>query len=173
MSTESPGPPRICLTELRRAAEIYLQVAYGDAPIPEAVQRRLSWPPNGEPDAILAQPPFEKVASTEPEAPPIHALRLGNPRYPHMKLQVQTWPTAQGFLLSVNTHDQVLSQATTARDQAGARLIQQENQALKEAIEQAWETAGLPTFLAYLRDYIQSHRESAETACDAPAEGGG
>lgn len=168
MPTEPSQPSRICLSALRRATEIYLQVAYGDAPIPESVQNRLTWPTEGDSDEILGKAPFEKVANAEQGAPPIHALRLGNSRYPHMKLQVQTWPTTQGFLLSVNTHDQVLSQATTARDQAGARLIQQENQALKEAIEQAWDTAGLPTFLAYLRDYIQHHKSSAEAACDPP-----
>lgn len=168
MSTDPSQPSRISLSELRRATEIYLQVAYGDAPIPDRVQSRLAWPTDGDPDVILANLPFEQVANPEQGAPPILALRLGNSRYPHMKLQVQSWPTAQGFLLSVNTHDQMLSQATTARDQAGARLIQQENQALKEAIEQAWDAAGLPTFLAYLRDYIQTHQSSADADSDSP-----
>ena len=35
----------------------------------------------------------------------------------HMKLQVQPWPNAAGFLLSVNTHDQVLG----ARPERGRR----------------------------------------------------
>jgi hypothetical protein len=159
LSTPPPGPLHVSLAELRRAAEIYLRVAYGEAAVPEAVGRRLEWPTDGDPAEVLGRPPFERVAGGEPGAAPIHALRLGNPRYPHMKLQVQAWPTPQGFLLSVNTHDQILSQGPGARDQEGARVIQQENQAHKEAIEAAWEAAGLPTFLAYLREYIQSHRD--------------
>jgi hypothetical protein len=172
LSTASPGHLHVSLTELRRAAEIYLRVAYGVAAVPDTVARRLDWPLDAEPDAVLAELPFERAAGGEPGAPAIHALRLGNPRYPHMKLQVQPWPTPQGFLLSVNTHDQILSQATGERDQAGARAIQQENQALKEAIEQAWEDAGLPTFLAYLRDYIQSHQDDVPPPAPAPAGDG-
>jgi hypothetical protein len=35
------------------------------------------------------------------------------------------------------------------------RELQAENQRLKEGIEQAWDDAGLPTFLRYLREYIE------------------
>ena len=88
---------------------------------------------------------------------PIFALRLGNARYPHMKLQVQPWPNAAGFLLSVNTHDQVLALDPTDADAEPFRALQASNQAVKEEIEAAWDDAGLPTFLRYLRDYIQEH----------------
>ena len=43
------------------------------------------------------------------------------------------------------------------------RALQAENQRLKEAIEQAWDEAGLPTFLRYLRDYI------SQRAAEGPA----
>ena len=39
--------------------------------------------------------------------------------------------------------------------------LQAENQRLKEAIEQAWDQAGLPTFLRYLRDYIEGRGDAA------------
>ena len=35
--------------------------------------------------------------------------------------------------------------------------LQAENQRLKVEIEQAWNDAGLPTFLGYLRDYLDQH----------------
>ena len=73
-----------------------------------------------------------------------------------MKLQVQPWPNAAGFILSVNTHDQVLSLDPNAADMPAFRALQIENQRLKEAIEQAWDLGGLPTFLRYLREYIDS-----------------
>ena len=88
------------------------------------------------------------------------ALRLGNARYPHMKLQVQPWPNAAGFMLSVNTHDQVLSLDPNSSDAAAFRELQGENQRLKEAIEAAWDQAGLPTFLNYLRRYIEDRTGS-------------
>ena len=73
-----------------------------------------------------------------------------------MKLQVQPWPNADGFILSVNTHDQVLSFDPDASEAAAFRELQAENQRLKEAIETAWDRTGLPTFLRYLREYIEN-----------------
>jgi hypothetical protein len=95
---------------------------------------------------------------------PIYALRLGNARYPHMKLQVQPWPNAAGFMLSVNTHDQVAGLDLGAADAEAFRDLQSHNQQLKEVIEKAWADAGLPTFLNYLREYIshRTHEESQE-----------
>ena len=95
---------------------------------------------------------------------PVYALRLGNARYPHMKLQVQPWSNAAGFMLSVNTHDQVAGLDLGAADAQAFRDLQVENQQLKEAIEQSWDAAGLPTFLRYLRDYIETRSEGAPEA---------
>ena len=47
-------------------------------------------------------------------------------------------------------------------------VYQAENLRLKETIEQAWDDAGLPTFLRYLRDYIESRRN---TSPDTPPKG--
>ena len=87
---------RACaLDRLRRAVEIYLAIAYRGAEPPPAVRRRLDWTPGLDPDALLPGPPFERVGKA-PTDKPILALRLGNARYPHMKLQIQPWdaPTA-------------------------------------------------------------------------------
>lgn len=167
MEPPEPSPPvdfrRIRLEALRRAVDLYLAIAYPDgAAIPPAVAKRLGWGTDGEPDALLAGPPFERVGKN-PAGAPIVALRLGNARYPHMKLQIQPWDGGQGCLLSVNTHDQVLSLDPKSPDAAGFRALQAENQRIKEAIEAAWDEAGLPTFNRYLRDYIAGH----------PASGGG
>jgi len=62
-----------------------------------------------------------------------------------MKLQVQTWQSADGFLLSVNTHDQVLALDPKSADAPAFRALQAENQRIKERIESAWEVAKLPT----------------------------
>ncbi|HWE39090.1 MAG TPA: hypothetical protein VG406_21255 [Isosphaeraceae bacterium] len=149
---------------LRRAIDIYMRRAYPDGPPPEVVRRRLDWPADADAARLLSGPPFERVRRPEGAEPMIFALRLGNARYPHMKLQVQPWPNAAGFLLSVNTHDQVLALDPNAADSEAFRALQAENQRIKEAIESAWDQDGLPTFLRYLRDYIQSHPGAPETA---------
>ena len=51
-----------------------------------------------------------------------------------------------------------LGSTSASADAQAFRDLQAENQRLKEAIEQAWDEAGLPTFLRYLRDYIESRR---------------
>jgi len=141
---------------LRNAAEIYLRVAYPTTVVPEAVQRRLHWRADCTAAELLSGPPFERAGKAPGRGTPVYALRLGNHRYPHMKLQVQPWPNDAGFMLSVNTHDQVSGVNLGAIDVQAFRELQAENQRLKEAIEQAWDADGLPTFLRYLRDYINS-----------------
>ncbi len=144
---------------LRRAAEVYLRLAYPNGVIPEPVQRRLLWRDDCEPEALLKAPPFERVGKAPGRPTPIYALRLGNHRYPHMKLQIQPWPNDAGFMLSVNTHDQVAGFELSSNDVQAFRELQLENQRIKEAIEQAWDENGLPTFLRYLSDYIKNRAE--------------
>ena len=63
----------------------------------------------------------------------------------------------------------VLRDSTDGDDRAKAfRALQAENQRLKEAIERAWDQAGIPTFLRYLRTYIDEHPGTL----DRPAEAG-
>ena len=105
------------------------------------------------------KPPFEQPGKMPGHQGPIFALRLGNYRYPHMKMQIQPWSNSVGFMLSVNTHDQVAGLDMGAADAQAFRSLQTENQRLKEEIEQAWDEQGLPTFLRYLLDYIQSRTQ--------------
>jgi hypothetical protein len=164
---ESPGVdqtislPRLRLDLLRRAVEIYLNIAYRGSEPPTAVRRRLEWTPGVDPDSLLMGPPFERV-SRVPTDKPIVALRLGNSRYPHMKMQIQAWDCPDGYLLSVNTHDHALAIDPTAPDAEAFMALQAENQRLKVEIEQAWNEAGLPTFPRYLRDYLNQHAAGSQ-----------
>ena len=144
------------IDDLRRAVAIYLEKAYPSGNIPDVVRRRLAWPEDADVATLLAGPPFERVTQTGQDAL-TYALRLGNARYPHMKLQIQPWPHAAGFLFSVNTHDQLLAPVPNAEDAEAFRALQAENQRIKEAIEMAWDKVGLPIFLRYLRDYIDNN----------------
>lgn len=152
----------LTVERLRQAADLYLEVAYPSGEVPPPVRRRLDWPADLALADLLARPPFETVHPRDGEGATVFALRLGNARYPHMKLQVQPWPTSVGYMLSVNTHDQVLSLDPDAPDAPAFRELQAANQHMKEAIEQAWDRAGLPTFLRYLRDYLDNHPAPAE-----------
>jgi hypothetical protein len=170
-SSPAGDPPN--LRELRvdaihRATCLYLERAYPGCEPPEIVRRRLEWAPGLEADALLAQSPFEPSGKDKSTGGQIYALRLGNYRYPHMKLQIQPWPNGAGYMLSVNTHDQVLALDSSASDMPAFRALQSENQRLKEVIEQAWDDAGLPTFLRYLREYIE-HRSPATTPTNPPS----
>jgi len=157
---------------LRSATKIYLTLAYPAGVVPEVVQRRLVWRENCVADELLSAPPFERAGKAPGRPAPIYALRLGNHRYPHMKLQIQPWPNNAGFMLSVNSHDQVSGIDPGAADAQAFRELQAENQRLKEAIEEAWDDAGLPTFLRYLRDYIKS-RSDDSSGCDLDPESDG
>jgi hypothetical protein len=148
---------------LRRAVDVYLSLAYPNGLIPEPVQRRLVWRDGCDPEALLQAPPFERVGKAPGRPTPIYALRLGNYRYPHMKLQIQPWPNDAGFMLSVNTHDQVAGFELSNVDAEAFRQLQLENQRIKEAIEHAWDENVLPTFLRYLSDYIKNRAESKPT----------
>jgi hypothetical protein len=162
-------PQGLRLDWLRRAAEIYLDLAYPAGVLPEVVRRRLNWPQGAAADQLLSGPPFERAGKVPGRQTPIYALRLGNHHYPHMKLQIQPWPNHAGFMLSVNTHDQVAGVTLNGPDADAFRELQDENQRLKERIEAAWDQAGLPTFLRYLRDYIESrHGQPPARDSDAP-----
>ena len=157
---------------LRSAVEIYVRLAYEGERPPETVRRRIHWPIDATSTELLSAPPFERAGRNKSNGSLIYALRLGNSKYPHMKLQIQPWPNPSGFMLSVNTHDQVLAVDPEVCDQPAFRELQSANQRYKDTIEQAWDNAGLPTFLRYLRDYIaeRSCERSAESASTTLAE---
>ena len=86
---------------LREAVAIYMTLSYPDGVIPAAASARLVWGSETDAEDLLGKPPFERAGKNKSTGTPIYALRLGNASYPHMKLQVQPWPNAAGFLLSV------------------------------------------------------------------------
>ncbi len=157
MSTSPLDFRDLTVAKLRSAAEVYLDHAYPGGEPPEPVRRRLAWPEVGSVAELVAGPPFEQVQPADGEGSTIYALRLGNHRYPHMKFQVQPWPTSVGYMLSVNTHDQILGLNPEAPDAQAFRDLQTENQKIKETIEESWDQGGFPTFLRYLRDYLDTH----------------
>ena len=161
-AADEPNPfAGLRLDTVRRAVDLYLEIAYPAAGPPPAVRRRLEWAAGCDLGEVVTRPPFERVGRNR-DGQPIYGLRLGNARYPHMKLQVQPWDVKDGFLLSVNTHDHALALDPNAPDAAAFMQLQADNQRLKVAIEQEWDRNALPTFPRYLRDYLAEHARAGE-----------
>ena len=150
---DSPDWRSFTAEAFQDAVATYMRLAYPSGNPPENVSRRLIWPESASIDQLVACPQFER-GTVPGTISPVYALRLGNQHYPHMKLQVQPWPTSVGAMLSVNTHDQIVGLDPNSPDAAAFRSLQSTNQQVKEAIEHAWDEQGLPTFLRYLRDYL-------------------
>ena len=141
---------------LRRAVEIYLKAAYPSGSCPRQVQHRLDWPVQGTLEEILRQKMFERTRSDT--GAELFKLRLGNHVYPWMKLQIQAWPNSDGYLLSVDTHDRLVSPTGFFIDPPGFQEFQRKNQEIKEEIESEWDRAGLPTFCSFMRNYLEESR---------------
>lgn len=120
-----------------------------------------AYPPGS---ALFGAPPDLNNAASVPEilerfeTPPRdqapgfkhYALRLGNARYPFMKLVIQEYLVDGEFFFSVDTHDD-LDVRPTAPDFERWEELKRDNRRLKESIEQAWRSAGLPTLEDLMR----------------------
>jgi len=73
-----------------------------------------------------------------------YTLRLGNHRYPFMKLVVQEYLVNGEYFFSVDTHDD-LCITPDMPDYEGWVSLRRYNRELKEEIESAWHAEGLPT----------------------------
>jgi CheY-like chemotaxis protein len=73
-----------------------------------------------------------------------YTLRLGNYRYPFMKLVVQEYLVNGEYFFSVDTHDD-LCITPDMPDYEGWTGLRGYNRELKDEIENAWQREGLPT----------------------------
>ncbi|MEO6709043.1 MAG: response regulator [Planctomycetota bacterium] len=128
---------------VRRAVELYLELAWppGSAVHPPPVAGALAEACSLE--EMFAR--FEPSLGCDIEGSRSYLLRLGNRRYPFMKFVVQEYLVDNEFFFSVDTHDN-LDVRSNAPDFAQWQELKHFNRALKEEIELAWRTAGLPTY---------------------------
>jgi hypothetical protein len=163
-----PEPAEILVTWPRpppavvwRAIDVYLPAAYGDAPLPAAVRRRLEMlPRDAELSVFYACSAFELIGTP---APGRYALRLGNSIYPHMKMLIGPTPGGGDFLFRADTHDRHVQVAPDSPEYRALCEMLAKNHAIGTAIESAWESAGLPTFKQYLRQDLARRRTSASS----------
>jgi len=133
---------------LRRAIAVYAEVAWVGWPMPPVAL-------DGNDDDPLepllvrlveAGTVADETLRSGEIATRTFTLRLGNPRYPFMKLVLQEHLVEGLFFFSVDTHDQMFG----GEEAQGAEAIELQelkraNLELKERIERAWDAAGLPT----------------------------
>jgi CheY-like chemotaxis protein len=150
----------LSIEDLRRGLQVY---------------RQLAWPGGGgqqkDLERVAAAASLEQALECfergdpgdDPDSRRL-TLRLGNERYPFMKLVLQEHLVAEEFFFSVDTHDEVTLRPD-APDREQWESLRAFNRALKGRIEEAWDQAGLPThhdLLALLDDLARREREGAK-----------
>lgn len=142
-----------------RLAELSLELfrkglaIYGDVAFAGSDQRQLPDFP-GEPSTSV-ESVLDRFLDETPEhrAARRYALRLGNSRYPFMKLAIVEFLIRGEFFLAVDTHDQMFEQSS---DQGELLELQRFNREVKQHIEERWLSEGLPT-MAHLRGMLEAN----------------
>lgn len=93
-------------------------------------------------------------------------LRLGNRKYPFMKLVFQELLVRDDFFFAVDTHDD-LELHGAMDDFEGWLALRRFNADLKIEIERAWVREGVPTFAAVVAEMERAARRTTPAA-DAP-----
>lgn len=147
--TDRPSPATV-----GRAIDVYLRCAYeGSAParvtaLVEEVRRS----PAGR---FYDSPLFER---DKPDDASWYALRLGNDRYPHMKLVIEHLLSRDAWFFRADTHDSHVTVRPSDPDFQAFQSLSAYNRAVAVGIESAWTLAGLDTFLAFLRRDIDARQ---------------
>jgi len=141
---------------LSTAVAAYLSIAYGDGEPSEAVRLRADLPGGLRGADLLADERFERVPPDVPvdQAERIN-LRLGNDRYPHMKLGIDRVSNSSRYVLVVDTHDKHFAAMVQDGERSQYRDLLAHNARVQQQIERAWTEAELPTFERYLRSRLK------------------
>ncbi len=135
--------PALVLT----AIDVYLEIAYGGM-TPAGVADRVNPLRVAAHATFFDQPCFE---CTGDDGAQRFCLRLGNPRYPFMKLILEPRPDRGGYLFKADTHDRHVCPPPESGEREAFMELMAFNQKLAASIEQAWDERALPTFKSWLR----------------------
>lgn len=124
---------------LKRAIDIYLDAAWGDLAVAHFPRIDFS---TDDSHRILGQFLDERRRGRMRR----FALRLGNRRYPFMKLVFQESLLRDVFFFAVDTHDEMDVKETTP-DYSEWLGIRAHNAATRERVEEAWREAAVPTYM--------------------------
>jgi hypothetical protein len=133
---------------VKKAIEIYVAAAYEGSPVPLTVKSRLVLFADFAGDdltGMLSHEVVERVVSeTAPRTVASYSVRLGNPKYPHMKLTLRRLDS-DDFRFAVDAHDRHFELEPADSDALRAHELQEHNQRLKREIESRWRDADIPT----------------------------
>jgi hypothetical protein len=132
--------------QLLQAIELYLSCAY-DGTAPAAVKAIVE-SLRADPSGVYQAKAFVRDGAAEQ---PRLLLRLGNRHYPHMKLVLEPAPGAESYLFRADTHDRHICPAADHPEYGAFMDLRAKNQSIGSSIEQAWTTAGIPTFRTFLQ----------------------
>ena len=91
-----------------------------------------------------------------------YVLRLGNSRYPHMKLVLEESILKHEYAFSVDTHDD-LKVSPESPDYERWSAVRNHNRKVAGEIEQAWQVEGIPT-LRDIKDLLGSVEQLSRDA---------
>ena len=127
---------------VRRVIRLYHSVAYEESPPPDWAVVEVD--DDQGPGELLSLFVPERSPNPGGESHVHHVLRLGNGRWPHMKIALMEFTEPGQWFFAVDTHD------TPPVDQGsgewGAWLaVRKHNQAVKQRVETVWRRSGVPT----------------------------
>lgn len=157
MSWPKPTP-----AQLRQAIEVYLRLAYAGAAPPGAIRSRVDALLADDTAALFDHASLERDPPKDAD-PAKYSLRLGNARYPHMKLVIERAPDGRGHLFRADTHDRHIRPRPGSAEAGPFQALLEFNQQTAEKIEAAWAEADLATFKTYLRDDLARRAAASPT----------
>jgi CheY-like chemotaxis protein len=140
---------RIPAATVRRAVEIYLGEAYPGSSRWRAPKFDLS---GGKTAADLVPRFGDETERDEGREVKRYVLRLGNSRYPHMKLVLEESILHEEYAFMVDTHDD-LKVSPDAPDYDRWNQVRAHNRELAELIEERWRIEDVPT-IADIKELI-------------------
>jgi CheY-like chemotaxis protein len=141
---------------LAEAIDIYLRIAYAEGQPTEAIRELARVDRRAPLAAALARDGVEtRPVPGHPGVVGKYLWRLGNARYPHMKLGIERCSRGDDFVFCVDTHDRDLPLGSGAFDDPDYIELIRHNQLLKHRIETRFHLAGIPTMRGHLADYLR------------------
>jgi hypothetical protein len=134
-------------TMLEKAIEAHTAEAYRNAPVPLTVRNRIACICEQESGSLTERLSLDVVEKqlANPDGDVLaYSLRLGNEKYPHMKLTIAR-ESDDGYVFAVDTHDRHFELADVSPDAPRARGLQAFNAQVSSAIVLRWSEAELPT----------------------------
>ena len=145
----------------RKALGLYLERAYPGGDVPP--RARIDTSSLRTPHEVLALFTLEQRPNPGGETFHHYVLRLGNARYPHMKLALTEFLEPGEWMWSVDTHDRV-PVAPGSPDWDAWQELRLHNLRVKARVETAWRKAGVPTARIVQRQLP----EVGEASCTGP-----